>query len=679
MFLPPQGLADEQVNELKRITNLPIRLPLSADELEAFRVAHTKVDAYAAGFRWNPDQAEAIMCWIEHEGLFGPMPVGIGKTLTLQYIADLAFRDGHQRICLLLPKPLISQFVKHDVAFAQANVPFNLPIHVFDGMDPARRSLLCTSTRRGLFLLPYSLLGARESRTILDELKPTVILADESYHLRNYKQSTAAKRLGRYLSAHPEVRFVAVSGSITDKSPLDYAHLLRWSLHKKSPLPVPSDMLREWAQVVGSGGIVPMDGGSSIQGLIRWAREWFPGEDFAHSVAGFRKAYRLRLVTCPGVVAPDSNSVTTSLCYSNVEVPDPVMKGEEWDKLCSLIDDIDGSARGLKDAPKPWVTPSGDEIAHAIHTFKWLYEFSAGFYNDLYWPSVQQLAARRRCSEDKAAQDLQAGLDFHDAKQTYHKLLRGFLKEHPHAKGSIGPIDSPFLVAAEMAKTGAKHVPYLLHESWAEMKAKEVPHMAERWGNPVRVCSYKVDHAVRWAQEIEEGGIIWYWNVAVGDWILERLQEAGVPCQLVGAGQGDLVRDPSSVNKFNVCSLRAHYKGWNLQHHGHMFYVQWPRSAIYAEQSVGRIHRQGQLRDELVIHTCNTLQFDHEVWSACLVDACYQHQSGGGKQKLIYGSFDPAPKFIPPDVLAERGLLEKATMQGLDRNALSMLQQKFSR
>jgi hypothetical protein len=71
---------------------------------------------------------------------------------------------------------------------------------------------------------------------------------------------------------------------------------------------------------------------------------------------------------------------------------------------------------------------------------------------------------------------------------------------------------------------------------------------------------------------------------------------------------------------------------------------------------LGRVHRKGQKADEIVVHTNLTTDFDHMLMSACLIDALYVHQTGGGQQKAIVAGWNPLPQLFPGSIMEERGL-----------------------
>ena len=71
---------------------------------------------------------------------------------------------------------------------------------------------------------------------------------------------------------------------------------------------------------------------------------------------------------------------------------------------------------------------------------------------------------------------------------------------------------------------------------------------------------------------------------------------------------------------------------------------------------------------------CDTTEFDELNFSACLVDAAYQHGTGGNRQKVIYANYDPIPKIHPPEFLLERDLKVRL----LDEQERRILTEKFS-
>lgn len=662
--LPPVNRLDErmalvqgpegsyaQYAEIMRVVDLPVLFPMDTREIEEYSRMHVLADAYYNGFRLWWSQCESLFAYQQIKGLFAPIGVGWGKTLSTLMIANAAYAKGIGSILLLVPSQVFIQLTSADIKWARSRVPMNLPIHILGGRNIGERKSLANSKRRGLYIMPYSLLSAKDAEENLWQIKPGLVIADECQNLR-HKSAARSGRLFRYLDSKqlgftPE--FVCLSGTITSKTVNDYHHLIRAALGANSPLPHSVTLAAAWGAVIDAEApTIEEAGGSGGTGaltpLIDWAKRIFPAETIQETTAGFRYAYRLRLNHTLGVVTSGDQEIGTSLVYSNRKVEQPEsFKG--WEELQRL----------MKKVTDEWLTPNDDEIEHAIHTWKWLYELTSGFYNQLTWPTIDTYARRRGMSEQQAYEILLKSKDHHETGQYYMKLLRRWLQEEAK-KG----IDTAFLVGADMKRHGAQNVSQELYEAWSHWKSMDFEGRPERDSTAIRVCDYKIFAAVRWAGELpkDAGALIWVYHQEMGQWVYDELIRAGVDALHCPAGDGAnaAILDPVNARKKIVCSIKAHGTGKNLQHFSEQFFVQWPRPAADAEQTVGRTHRSGQQAESLTVWTCNTTEFDDLNFAASLNDALYIHQTTGSRQKLIYGVYDPLPKIFPTTVLYERGL-----------------------
>jgi hypothetical protein len=563
----------------------------------------------------------------------------------------------------------MSQLLETDIAWARKRVPINFPLHVLHGKGPSSRKTIAKTAAPGVYVFSYPLLSSKDADEILWRISPDAILCDEAHYIKD-RSSARTQRLMRFVD-EKKPRGVGLSGTITSKSVMDYWHLARWILGTRCPLPLSSSMAAEWAAVLDSTAPSSYEEKNAIEDqgpagtgpltpLVDWARRVDPSTPFPATRAGFRRAYRLRLEACPGVVASGENELGISLVFANEPVAD-YEKSDNWKQLASLMSQIENS----------WLTPNGDEIEHAIHMYKWLYELSAGFYNQLVWPTPAEYAARKQVSEDEAEDILMRARVHHAAGQEYAKELRSFLTEHSRER-----LDTPMLVALDMARHQDQNVPSNLYMLWSEMRMLDFEGRPDRDSHAVRICPYKIEHAVKWALSLPKGkgGIVWVHHQEIGRWCYEALVEAGVDAMHCPAGQNDGIRDAANAHRIAVASTRGHGTGKNLQHYEHQHVLQWPRPADMAEQMIGRTHRNGQTADEIVVSTNNTLPFDEANFAACLNDALYIHQTMGTRQKLIVGAYNPLPKVFPPEVLIERGFKN----QKLDRNTFRILQEKFA-
>lgn len=656
--------------ELNRIIGLPVIPPMTPEEVEEFNRTHLLASALNSGFRLWPAQCRAVQGYENVGGLFAPIGVGWGKTLITQMIAGVASRKGLKRTMLLLPSQVLHQLVKQDFPSARKRVPIPYPVHVFGEKTIAERRALARSQKRGLYIMPYSLLSAKDASDNLRFVAPELIICDEADALASRK-AARTKRLMEFVREF-KPQGACLSGTITSKSIRDYWHLIKWCLGDGCPLPLSSNLASEWASKIDAQ-VSSSEASGPIMELVEWAIDQFPQEEITEDTTGFRKAYKLRLQSAPGVVSTGDADIGPSLVLHNEKVKER-QTVEGWARLEELRLQV----------VEKYLTPNLDEIEHAIHAYKWLYELTAGFYNELIFPTPEQFSEKENVTSGTAEEILEMAKQSHTAQQEYHRALRGWLEIFSRAN-----LDTPMLVAHSMSQYQAKYVGHDLYSLWLDHKeweedlsslltatgahhgsVKELEKRVSRslrFDRVVRVCPYKILAAVEWAKRHKKtGGIVWVYHKGIGQWAYEELRKAGLDPLYCPAGKAhnEAITNPENRGRIIVASMRAHGVGKNLQSFHQQLFLQWPRSAKTAEQTLGRMHRNGQLQSEVWAHTCNTMEFDELCFAATLNDALYIHQTTGNRQKLIYATYSPdMPKIYPSGLLRERGFQNRTLTQ----------------
>jgi len=675
--------------EIQRIVSLPVVHEAEPEVIEAFCSDEVQGRYFEEGFRLFGTQVGAILAYDLYGGGFFPIGVGWGKTLITLMIANRAYlRGDSERSMLFVPSQVYEQLTRTDIPWARKMVGLQVPFHMLGGRNLEDRRRMAASGKKGCYILPYSLLSTRDSEALLGGdkenpppnkrgiagIQPDLLILDEAHNVKNPK-AARTQRLRRYINAR-QPALVALSGTITSKSINDYHHLIAAALRGLCPLPQSDALATNWSYVLDPekpgadfGSRTGSQGKTGpLTPLVDWARKHFPDEDIPSGVPGFRKAYKLRLTSTPGVVATGDAEIGVSLTIHNDPVP-KFKQHPDWQKLEDL----------MKQVEDEWLTPSGDEIEEGFHKWRYLNELSSGFFYRLRWPEIEELV-KKGLSEEEAETYLALALEHHEARQEFAPKLRRWIEY----KGKPG-MDTPLLVTSNMANHKARDVGRELYGLWRTMKDMEFDGMPERISEPVRICDYKVAHAVEWAGKLlkstkgKQGGIVWFHHKEIGVWLAELLKAAGVPhvycpSESVKKGSNELIRDPKNADKIIVASMGGHGTGKNLQHFEHQFFAQFPRQADTLEQVLGRTHRNGQQADDLMPVTCHTTDFDHQNLWACLIDSLYIHQTTGSRQKAIYASYDPLPRRFPTDFLRERGFTDVAQ---LDREAKARLAEKF--
>ncbi len=706
-------------SELSRILSLPVIRPLNEEEIEDYSRQMIFAEHFDKGFRLLARQAEAVMSYELWQRAFCPIGVGEGKTGISLMIPEKAYARGINKMVLIIPPSLIEQLVNVDIPFWRRHTSISYPIHVLAGRTPKARKAMVSSGRRGLYIMTYSILSTSDTEMMFNEIEPELILCDEAQELGN-RASARARRMKKVFEDFTP-QLVPMSGTITNKTVMDYYTLAKEALGHSCFLPIDPTSAVDWGArldaEITKGDIDTRKWNSGVlEPLVTWAKEYrerevaeaivdmkvpFTAGDFLierccddivkqnnsvleklekclhcktpvikkemlspelpPGVAGFRRAFAFRMRTCPGVVSSPKNTIKTALSFDNWDISlEEKYSYDSWDRIRELVDGV--VCQNL--------TPNGDEIKHAMHAWKWLYQLhGGGFYTELIWPEVDFLADRRRISVADATEYLERGRDFHAGAQAYNAFLRTFL-EDTHIPG----LDTPFLVGQDMYRNQDTNVPRALYEVWKDHKDLDFPERKQflrqvprtddfgRLRNAIRVCPFKIDAMVRWCKKMyledkKHGGLIWVHHQEMGDWAYEALKKANLPVLHCPAGKefDTKIRNTRYRNHWVVASLNSHGTGKNLQHFYRNYFLEWPRSAALAEQSVGRTHRTGQTADRLTMFTCKTSEFDDMTFAATLNDALYIHQTSAA-QRLIIADYKKPPAIYPCEVLHERGL-----------------------
>ena len=181
--------------ETMRICDLPIEHYLDVDLTDELRKK--------GNTRLRPIQSQALAAIRDARGGLMPIGVGWGKSL----IALLAGTVLESKLALILcPASTVNTLRQ---TYMEWRLLYRMP-----------------ATQ----ILSYSALSRPEGTAILDKLianredRDVVLVCDECHRLKR-KESARTKRVLRFMLARPDVRFVALSGTMTSKSIKDFGHL----------------------------------------------------------------------------------------------------------------------------------------------------------------------------------------------------------------------------------------------------------------------------------------------------------------------------------------------------------------------------------------------------------------------------------------------------------------------
>ena len=681
-----QGTVAEEVD---RILSMPVceeaRCPDPVGYGAGFLSPHTP----DPDFRLWPTQIDALWTFETYGGLLGAISVGRGKAFTAILAASRAIRSRkHYRVVIIVPPDVFSQFTLRDLP--RARQLFNLqglPYRVCTGSWEQRRRI-AKEPGSAVYVYAYSSISTKTGFDELKAIRATCYIMDEAQKLANPKSArtkrwqTALKELeadgvvqwGNAMMGSDKVtamECVALSGTLTKKSVRDYAHLAARCLGTMSPAPIREMAVRIFSQALDSeanGSILSDQDARVLRRFIDWVktqpvditvltkREGESDMEFAtRQRVGLtlqemiRLSYMYRLRTSPGVISTEGQGVDSSLLIRWIEPDRP--DDEQTREMVSLMQKVVVKQE----------TPSGDVIDYGMHQFKWLWEISSGFYNNLIWPALEKIRVdyQRRFNKDISEVQAEALLNqakkHHSLLQVYHKELRKFL-DTKH----IPKVDTPLTVAQEIIKVldgsdNQYRLPPALVEAYRiqrEQGPHRYPDLPERVSTPVFVSDYKVKAAAAWATDRKDG-IIWYHHPFIGEAIHQRLEEAGIQHTFARAGENEKVFTPGLV----IASF-AHGTGKNLQHQWQNLFVELRREAAVMEQALGRTHRSGQLADTVEAAVLIGNGFDLAMFNGILKDADYAQSTLGQQQRLCYADYDPIIPPINPRLMLKLGIIK---------------------
>jgi len=301
---------------------------------------------------------------------------------------------------------------------------------------------------------------------------------DEAHKLKR-PQSARTKRFRRYTSEHPGCRVVALSGTMTSQTILDYAHFCELALGKGSPLPSGYHELVDWGGALDVDPLEPRAPGA-LMGFCA------PGE-------GVREGYRRRLVETPGVIATEGEGFDGTIIVRQAPIRLPAKVEAVRERVTST-----------------WEI--GDQvITEATHFGRVMKQLSCGFYYEWRWPG------------DTPDQE------WLEARRWWYRELRTFLQHRSKAG-----LDSRLLVERALKKGEVVGDIKDAWHAWSKVADRPEPETVAVWIDP-----FMVEAAKRWAKA-NKGGIIWYEHRTAFE---HAFRDAGFPVYASGDDADEATED----------------------------------------------------------------------------------------------------------------------------------------
>lgn len=522
----------------------------------------------------------------------------------------------------------------------------------------------------------------------------TLLVFDEAHRLKNL-QSARGGRVMRLVQRFPELRVCVLSGSMTDNSVRDFAHLAWMALRENSPLPV------EWAKesfaiadarrALGSwAAVLDVDG---EPGPSDWAEitplvyseglvQEFVASSGKKRVAIARTAFQRRLRKTPGVVVSSDSSL------KGVAL---VMRGFQ----SSVPPEVQ---EALDVAINEGVDPDGNEMSDEVRVWQLRRQLSQGFFYVWDWPTGpdgkpivddEWKAARslwnkhvRKELKDSATTGYDSPLLVYThvyrelcALAGNHPTLTAWLKfvarsrKDSHSAEEV--IQESRALEAWKSAGGNPQVADSCYEWFIKATAGDMLLGAwVRWSGkhkhkpqpPTKagwVSTKFVDDVVQWARRQEAAGtppILWYDYQEVGN----MLQQRGIPCY--GAGT-----DPPQTCQTVALSIDTHSEGKNLQPWSVQLVLSPPAGGKRWEQLLARTYRPGQKAEVVECWVSQHTPEAVEALHAARQSADYVLSQMGMAQKLLIASYqDIKTRALGSELLSAAASYEEVPLDNAD-------------
>jgi hypothetical protein len=577
-----EGVRDTQ--ELRRIAALPRRAPEHAAIEDCVRLSEL-LRRPGGTMTLHPVQATVFAELLERGGCVGSICAGGGKTLITLLAAEIV---DAKRPVVLVPSGLVDKTRReYDTLGRHWNVS------------------------RVPTVIGYEMLGREQSSERLRELAPDLIAADEAHRLKNPK-AAVTRRVRRYLDENESTIFVPFSGTLTNASLTECAHLFEWALGKLSPLPRRYQDVTEWGLAIDvdvPAGVLRFAPGALTQ-LYDEGEARLSAND---ELTATRSAVRRRMVETPGVVATHESFIGSSLRVNVIP-------------LNVVRDDVDAAIVQLDET---WSTPDGHPINDAASKWRHTLELGAGFY--YVWdprPPKAWLDARRAWSATCRHILGHNRRELDSELQVINAVHRG-------------EYDGEVLTNSGMPIGNGLPVDETLR-AWEVIKPTFEPNQEPRW-----LDDAVIDFVRAW---IKEGpGLVWCGHVAVAERLEDvlglpyygrkGLSRAGVPIESARPADGSC-----------VVSIASSGTGRNLQAWSRSLVIPSALGGAQVEQLLARTHREGQRADEVTYDFLITCGRAFDAYLKARSEAAFIQETTGQRQRLLFADVVDG---CTPDVLGK--------------------------
>jgi len=589
-----RGMPVSNSDELRRIVNLPRRPSVTTGSTTAEALVQMMMGRYSLGprqcrcaeidkrvksgkrkcikqLKW--EQAWALYEMSTYGGLIASCPVGLGKTF-LDVVGALAIKNCKIALLMIPPglrKQIITEYRLIAEHFRVPNFVVHLPGR--QTWRSAVQHLPDGSLAPTVHVVPYTFISGKQNSQWIENLRPDAIICDEVDGLSSIESSRTIRLLRYFEQYWQTTKFFGWTGSLTNNSVSEFAHLLAMALRHRSPLPTDKLVIDEFSRCLDA---VP---NPSPPGALIALLEPHEG---VHEI---RKAYQRRLAETPGTIIIGGRQIVTN--DAGDEVVNDIREKVVPPIPQRVLDALRLARNKLR--PDSMVSDDPDEIlVDPLEQARVVRQVATGLVYRWNWKGIptelrlRWLAARKAWHSELRYKMLQGELHLDSAKLCEEAARRAY-EELPSSP------DLPNWPAENW-------------RAWRDIRDQCKPKPEARW-----IDEWLAEDAAQWA--VSNGGIVWYGMREFGS----KLGEL-TGLEVFGEGTGARLAEMMEEGKLSdersiIASINAHGRGTNgLQYtYDTQLIINTMASARKYQQTFGRLRRDGQqssvVSTEICLHT----------------------------------------------------------------------------
>ncbi len=571
---------------------------------------------------FNPVQAWLLREGALYGGVVGFCGVGSGKSIAF-IIAALLFSDIRLAVLCFEPK----QRRHYRSQYVRAREHFKVPSIVFDDGNPG----YTVPGTPPLHLISYSVISQTKNSDLLDARDPDALFLDEAH--RACGESAINRRVKRFCAERIVTReqkiargepvprratyLLDASGTMEPKSVADTQMLCAYSLGTGSPAPLDPEEAKRWSGVMDPQ-YQPDRGSKTAKMLQRvFAGREYDDESIMNLIGAgpekaIREGFRKRRLWTPGIVSASASSINASIYFTERKAPK--MPQTVYDALIKV------RTEGLR--------PDDEVLVEHVEKVACARNVACGFYNYWAFPNhrcecspvtprcgsclhIDDWYAKRKAYNKELRSKLIHGAKFLDSQELCWDAAERFYQNPPY-KGALPVWDS------------------LTFPQWRDIEDTVQYEKRETW---LDGGDYLVNDAAAWMSDNK--GVVWLQSTAFG----HKLSKLTKLPFYNGGPKAEEKMAAEKGNRSIIVSIKAHGAGTDgLQEiYNHQLIVETPASNAKQsgyEQLLGRLHREGQRKDEVFVEGYFHVREMKDAFRQALAQAEFNFEMQKNRQKL---------------------------------------------